>query len=92
MKKAKIMLMAIAVIGIAGSALAFRARNVNTRLFSCDAVAQKCSVPAGQGLGMQTTVIVGGATTTLSTLVGPDLSTQPCLVADECFTTLYLTN
>jgi type 1 fimbria pilin len=89
MKKAKIMLMAITVIGIAGGALAFKATEGNTPLFSCDVVAQKCSVPAGQAIGFGTLFILGVATTTYDTLVGPDLTTQPCVEPTDCFTTLY---
>jgi hypothetical protein len=89
MKRAKIMLMAIAVIGIAGGAAAFKAKNVNTQLFSCDVSAQKCSVPAGLALRFQTAFIPDVAITTYDTQVGPDLTAQPCLEPADCFTTLY---
>lgn len=45
MKKAKIMLMAIAVIGVVGGALAFKAKKNLSRLYYFDPVGVTCTIP-----------------------------------------------
>ena len=85
MKKAKIMLMAIAVVGIAGGAFAFKAHKTgNLPVFSCDALnTRKCVLPAG---AVQATTIVNENPIVLT--ISPDQN-QACDVNDECPTTVY---
>ena len=50
MKKAKIMLMAIAVFGVVGGALAFKAKSFQSHLFYSTGVNGLCTVPVNTTL------------------------------------------
>ena len=90
MKKAKVTLMAIAVIGIAGGALAFKAKNFGNTVPTysiCDG-SSKCSLGEVDEVGYTTTFSVTGTITVNATTDNG----KTCSSNTDCqpLTTLYV--
>lgn len=77
MKKAKIMLMAIAVLAVVGGALAFKATKFQKLPYGvCDLTAKVCSLNT---IGLfSTTTLIGGALTQVAPPAQPCNANLPC--------------